>query len=262
MPTLRRFLPILAIVTTLYSCKQSTSSSETLANPNVRPADIISLTAVVSSQEVELDIRYHGNHNFIGKPIDGYEKPRCLLTKAAVNRLVNVKKQAENKGYKLKIYDCYRPQKAVNQFVAWANNNDSKMKAEFYPNIAKSALLPGDYIASTSGHSRGSTIDLTLVKLPAQPSAPYNDGDVLKSCTLPAGQRYGDNSIDMGTGYDCFDKQSGIDAQGLSATALQNRKLLRDLMESNGFVSLYSEWWHFRLKDEPYKSTYFNFPVN
>jgi D-alanyl-D-alanine dipeptidase len=144
----------------------------------------------------------------MGRRIEGYNAPECVLTSAAAEALKNVQADATALGYSIKVYDCYRPQRAVDDFVAWGENNmDTLMKEEFYPALDKSQMFP-DYIAYKSGHSRGSTVDLTLVKMPAVEQEVYLPGQALVSCKAPAELRFKDNSIDMGTGFDCMDPQA------------------------------------------------------
>ena len=151
-------------------------------------------------------MRYLTSHNFIGRRIPGYRENVCLLTRPAAEALKRVQAAVRAQGYTLKVYDCYRPQRSVDAFVKWAKDlADRRMKAEFYPRVRKQVLFKEGYIASQSGHSRGSTMDLTLVKLPARRQEHYRRGDRLRDCARPARRRFRDNSIDMGTGYDCFD---------------------------------------------------------
>ncbi|MGD0022769.1 MAG: M15 family metallopeptidase, partial [Smithellaceae bacterium] len=159
--------------------------------------------------EIQLDIRYYGAHNFVGERVDGYLAPKCILTKEAAEALAKVQKELESFSLTLKVYDCYRPQRAVNQFVRWAQEIDNtKTKKEFYPTVAKKYLFKDGYIDSKSGHSRGSTLDLTIVPLPLPPQPDYIPGQKLHECYLPVNKRFGDNSIDMGTGFDCFHELS------------------------------------------------------
>ncbi|MEZ4751347.1 MAG: M15 family metallopeptidase [Bdellovibrionota bacterium] len=207
-----------------------------------------------------VEARYYGTHNFIGSRIRGYEAPKCLLTKAAATALVAAQKDFVKQGYTLKVYDCFRPQRAVDHFVEWAKDlNDKKMKAEFYPKEKKEELFKNGYIASRSGHSRGSTLDLTLVKLPAKPSADYAEGQKLVDCTST--KRFKDNTLDMGTGYDCFHPLSHTDNPKISKQARKNRDRLRSGMEAHGFENYSKEWWHFTLKNEPFPNTYMDRPV-
>ncbi len=188
--------------------------------------------------DVLLDIRYYSTFNFIGERIDGYLQPVALLTKEAAESLKEVSDELKAKGYRLKIFDAYRPQMAVDYFMRWAQDmNDMRMKAFFYPEIEKDVLIPQGYIAAHSGHSRGSTVDLTLFDMCAQKEA------------------------DMGSPFDYFGERSHPDYRGITDEQYENRMLLRETMLRNGFRPLSSEWWHFTLKDEPYPDTFFTFPV-
>jgi D-alanyl-D-alanine dipeptidase len=211
---------------------------------------------------IQQDMRYASPHNFIGRPIKGYNKPVCILTKQAAEALENVQIKLTSMGYSLKVYDCYRPQMAVNDFYQWSlNPGDELMKAEFYPRTDKSQLFKLGYIAMQSGHSRGSTVDLTIVPLPIMAEATYQPGQKLVACYAPYTQRFKDNGIDMGTGYDCLDLAANVKNTYISKNAYQNRMMLQYIMMSNGFVPYDKEWWHFTLKKEPYPNTAFNFPV-
>ena len=188
--------------------------------------------------DVLLDIRYYSTFNFIGERIDGYEEPAALLTREAAARLKEASDELVSKGYRLKIYDAYRPQKAVDHFMRWAEDpDDTRMKACFYPDLDKKDLIPGNYIARHSGHSRGSTVDLTL----------------FDTCTQ--------KDLDMGGPFDFFGELSHPDYRGITEAQYANRMLLRGAMMRHGFLPLDSEWWHFTLADEPYPDTYFSFPV-
>ena len=223
-----------------------------------RPHDIVDVSRVIPN--MQFDIRYFSNHNFVGRRIHGYEEPACLLTEAAASALKKVEDKLLPMGLTLKAYDCYRPQSAVDDFVHWAADpNATKMKAEFYASVSKDRLFEDGYIAARSGHSRGSTIDLTIVPLGS--AIPRVDETHLIDCTAPAAQRAPDNSLDFGTGYDCFSTASHPLFQGISAQARANRLLLQSLMQGAGFEPLDTEWWHFTLKDEPYPNIYFDFPV-
>jgi len=209
-----------------------------------------------------LDIRYFSEHNFLGVRVDGYLAPTCILTRPAAQALARVQKDLAPFALTLKIYDCYRPQQAVNHFVRWAKDiNDTKTKKEFYPTVDKRNLFRDGYIAERSGHSRGSTVDLTIVPLPAPIQPAYAAGDPQKECYLPAGVRFADNSLDMGTGFDCFDTLSHPENKNLGPQQRSHRLLLKTLMAKYGFRNLPEEWWHFTLNNEPYPNTYFNFPV-
>lgn len=208
------------------------------------------------------DIRYATRHNFVGTWIDGYAEARCLLTIKAASRLAKVQRDVRAQGYALKVYDCYRPQRAVNHFIRWADGSSQTMKREFYPRIAKSTLFRDGYIARRSGHSRGSTVDLTLVKIPAPPKTSWRPEDGLQPCTWPRWKRFPDTSIDMGTGYDCFDTRAHTADPRLTTRQRANRQRLVTAMERQGFRNYAKEWWHFTLTDETYPTTYFDFPVS
>ncbi|ADJ42479.1 D-alanyl-D-alanine dipeptidase [Amycolatopsis mediterranei S699] len=209
------------------------------------------------------DIRYDTRHNFVGRRIDGYRQPLCILTRQAAEGLRKAQAELLRQGYTLKVYDCYRPQRAVDHFVRWAKDlADEKMKAEFYPDVAKDRLFADGYIAEKSGHSRGSTMDLTLVRLPPPFQRPYVPGEPLQACFAPRDQRFPDNTVDMGTGYDCFDPLAHTDNPAITGTARQHRDLLRSTMAAAGFRNLPEEWWHFTLNGEPFPDTYFDFPVS
>ena len=185
-----------------------------------------------------LDIRYYSSFNFIGERIDGYEAPVALLTREAAAALKRVSDEAVSLGWRLKIFDAYRPQKAVDHFVRWAKDpEDTRMKAYFYPELEKKDIIPQHYIAEHSGHSRGSTVDLTLFDMASQRDA------------------------DMGGTFDYFGEKSHPDYPGTTEKQHQNRMLLQKLMVKHGFRPLESEWWHFTLDKEPYPDTYFTFPV-
>jgi D-alanyl-D-alanine dipeptidase len=212
--------------------------------------------------EVILDIRYYGPHNFVGEKVDGYLAPKCYLTKEAAKALAGVQKELEPYSLSLKVYDCYRPQRAVNHFVRWAKEiENTKTMREFYPTIDKRNLFKDGYIDSKSGHSRGSTVDLTIVPLPAPGQADYIPGQKLSECYLPAEKRFGDNSIDMGTGFDCFHELSHTANINIGHQQKINRLLLKSLMEKHGFRNYDKEWWHYTLKNESYPDTYFDFVI-
>lgn len=226
----------------------------------VMPEDFVHIEEIIP--DALMDIRYCGDHNFLGVRVDGYEKPACLLTRRAAEALAGVQKELRPFGLTVKIYDCYRPQRAVDHFVRWAKDiADTKTREEFYPTIDKRNLFRDGYIAGRSSHSRGSTVDLTLVALPAPVQPPYASGDALKACYLPAGVRFADNSLDMGTGFDCFNELSHPDNPNIAPAQRSHRLLLKTLMDKYGFNNYDKEWWHFTLRNEPYPDTYFNFPV-
>ena len=224
------------------------------------PPDFVALRSV--DPTIPQDIRYATPHNFTGRVVDGYVSPTCLLTTPAARALHRVQQGLVRRGYSLKVYDCYRPQRAVDRFVAWSEDpREQSMKAEFYPEIDKSQLFADGYIARRSGHSRGSTVDLTIVKLPAAPTRAYRTGERLASCYAPRPQRFPDASIDMGTGFDCFDARAHTLDPRIQGTARTDRLMLKNAMEGAGFTGIPEEWWHFTYRSEPYPDTYFDFPV-
>jgi zinc D-Ala-D-Ala dipeptidase len=228
-------------------------------DPAQRPADFIDVSEAMPG--VLLDIRYFGGHNFLGRPVEGYEAPKCLLTRAAATALARVQEQLRPLGLSLKIYDCYRPQRGVDHFVRWAKDtNDTLTKTEFYPNLDKKMLFPQGYIAEKSGHSRGSTVDLTIAPLPPRPQPAFDPARQVE-CFKPAEARYPDNGLDMGGGFDCFHEISHTANPRVGPEQRAHRALLKTLMEAQGFKNLAEEWWHYTLRDEPYPHTYFDFPV-
>lgn len=198
--------------------------------------EFIDIREIIPS--VQLDIRYYSKNNFIGSRIDGYDAPKCLLTRKTALALKVVQQELANKQQSLKIFDCYRPQRAVDHFVRWAKDlTDQKMKSEYYPAINKKNLFKDGYIAGKSGHSRGSTVDLTIMDLKSH------------------------RELDMGTHFDFFDPLSHTANGHISTSQQKNRLALKSIMERNGFKNLEEEWWHFTLKNEPYQNKYFNFNV-
>ena len=237
------------------------------ASAEVRaPSDFVDLHAVAPT--ILSDIRYFTPHNFTGDPVDGYLAPMCILTRPAAEALARAQQDFLEQGYTLKVYDCYRPQRAVDDFVAWAENlADQPMKPEFYPRVDKSTLFSDGYIAEHSGHSRGSTLDLTLVALPADRPAveSYVPGQPLTDCAAPQALRFPDDSIDMGTGFDCFDTLAHTMDPRIEGAPHKNRLLLAEGLERQGFVNYDKEWWHYTYKpagQEPYPDTFFDFPVD
>ncbi len=185
------------------------------------------------------EIRYFSTYNFIGERIDGYEEPCALLTIEAARALKAVNNEMFVRGYRLKIFDAYRPANAVRRFVLWGiEDQDIRMKPYFYPKVEKQELFSKGYIAKQSSHSRGSTVDLTLLDMKTG------------------------KELDMGSPFDLFDEISHPDNRGITDEQYENRMILRQVMVRNGFSPLECEWWHFTLKDEPYPDTYFEFPVS
>jgi D-alanyl-D-alanine dipeptidase len=209
---------------------------------------------------IVVEARYATSHNFIGRPITGYHAEKCFLTPEAAAALKNVQTEVRQFGLSLKMYDCYRPQRAVNDFIAWAKDTgDQKMKGEFYPRVDKRDAFKLGYIAEKSGHSRGSTVDLTLIPWPAPAQPKYREGQRLVDCT--SRKRFADNTLDMGTGYDCFDELAHTANPNVPPLARHNRLLLKSTMEKFGFRNYDKEWWHFTLANEPYADQYFDVEV-
>lgn len=191
--------------------------------------------------DVRLDLRYNTGHNFVGERIDGYLAPRAILSREAAVAMAQVQQALRPFGLGLLVFDAYRPQRAVDHFVRWAQDlEDTRTKDEFYPDVDKQDLFREEYIAARSSHSRGSTVDLTLVALDA-PS--------------------GDAGLDMGTGFDFFGPESWPDYAGITPAQRAHRLLLRSLMLQHGFMPYPKEWWHFTLANEPFPETWFDFPV-
>jgi D-alanyl-D-alanine dipeptidase len=209
-------------------------SVDAQTNPSARPPAFVDAATVIP--ELVVDMRYYGTDNFVGARVDGYEAPVCVLTRQAATALAAVQRDLRPRGLGLKVFDCYRPARGVRHFVRWARDPDTSTKAEYYPHVAKGNLFREGYIASRSGHSRGSTVDLTLVKLP------------------------GGADLDMGTPFDFLSPQSGLNGK-VSAEARANRKILADAMRVRGFIPYDKEWWHFTLRNEPFPNGYFDFPV-
>ncbi|MFF9483085.1 M15 family metallopeptidase [Streptomyces sp. NPDC014733] len=225
------------------------------------PAEFVALRAV--DPTIIQEMRYFTPHDFMGVRVTGYREPTCLVTRDTANGLHRAQQAFLRRGYSLKVYDCYRPQRAVNHFMAWAEDlGDQRMKGEFYPRIDKSTLFRDGYIAEKSGHSRGSTIDLTLVKLPALPTRPYVPGEPLSPCYGPKETRFPDNSLDMGTGFDCFDTLAHTLDPRIKGKQRANRLLLKHGMERAGFTNYADEWWHYTLTPETFPDAYFDFPVS
>lgn len=200
------------------------------------PQGFVNAAHVVPGLRVEM--RYAGAHNFVGRRVDGYEAPVCILTSEAAEALARVQAALAPRGLGLKVYDCYRPQRAVADFARWAADlGDQSTKAEFYPNVDKSQLFALGYIAERSGHSRGSTLDLTIVNLASGAE------------------------LDMGSPFDLFDTRSWPTDETVSTAARANRMLLQSVMREKGFRFLREEWWHFTLEGEPHPDTYFDFAV-
>lgn len=201
------------------------------------PSDFVVLGEFIPG--IVQEIRYYSTYNFVGDRIDGYEEPCALLTKEAARALKAVANEVNVQGYRLKVFDAYRPAVAVRHFVLWGiEDQDVRMKPYFYPNLEKQELFAKGYIAKESSHSRGSAVDLTLLDMSTG------------------------KELDMGGPFDFFSELSHPDYKGITEEQYNNRMILRNVMLRNGFSPIDCEWWHFALADEPYPDTYFEFPVS
>lgn len=206
-------------------------------DPSMDPSGFVVLAEYLP--HIVQEIRYYSTYNFIGERIDGYEEPCAILTQEAARALKGVSNELFVQGYRLEVFDAYRPVSAVRQFILWGiEDQDVRMKPYFYPTLEKQELFARGYIAKQSSHSRGSAIDLTLLDM-----------------------RTG-KEVDMGSPFDLFDEASHPDFRGITQEQYENRMLLRHAMERGGFLPIDCEWWHFMLKNEPYPETYFRFPVS
>jgi D-alanyl-D-alanine dipeptidase len=213
--------------------------------PHLSPASTAAQAGLIDirqlSPDVAEDIKYAGSDNFVGGPVDGYLAPKCLLLKPAAEALARVERDLRAQHQRLKLFDCYRPARAVQHFVRWASDlNDQRTKATHYPKLDKSALL-GDYIAPVSGHSRGATVDLTLMQC-----------DASGAHCVP---------LDMGTEFDYFGTLANTDSPEASAAQHANREILKRAMEREGFRNYAMEWWHYTLSPEPTPDTIYDVPV-
>ncbi|WP_299115875.1 M15 family metallopeptidase [uncultured Winogradskyella sp.] len=189
-------------------------------------------------EDLDVELRYYGSNNFVGDTIDGYKTNRLILTKATVEQLKRVQEELQQQNLCLRVYDGYRPQRAVNHFIRWARNlKDTINKSQFYPDVAKRNLFKEEYIASRSGHSRGSTVDLTII------------------CGETG------EPLDMGSPFDFFGEQSWVDYDNIEENQKKNRQLLQTIMLKYNFRNYPKEWWHFTLRWEPFPKTYFDFEI-
>lgn len=188
--------------------------------------------------QLVIDLRYFGQHNFIGRPIKGYDREKLYASKEAAFALLQAQNELIKEGLGFKVFDAYRPQRAVDHFQTWAKDvADTLTKAEFYPDVDKRDLFKLGYIAAKSGHSRGSTIDLTIINLKSK------------------------EELDMGSNFDFFGEISHHNYPNISTQQKANRKKLKNIMEKHGFKAIDEEWWHYTLKNEPFKGKYFDFPI-
>lgn len=209
----------------------NTSNKNRLPNGFVIVSDIV--------PDIVQEIRQYTTYNFVGKRIDSYNAPVAILSKEAANALKNASEDFKSQGYCIKVFDAYRPQSAVNHFIRWAKNiNDTKMKNIFYPDVNKEELFRLGYIAEKSTHSRGSALDMTLIDMKTG------------------------KEIDAGSPVDLFDEISHHGTNKITSKQNENRLIIKNIMERNGFEAYSEEWWHYTLRNEPYPETYFDFPVD
>ncbi|WP_440977381.1 M15 family metallopeptidase [Pseudoxanthomonas winnipegensis] len=234
---MRRVIPFL-LALAASSAAHAVEPVRTSPATTVAQADLVDVATL--APDVQRDIRYAGAHNFTGKPVEGYEAPKCLLLAPVAQALAQVQDDLRAQGLGLKLFDCYRPVRAVRAFMRWAADlPDQTMKGEFYPALDKTRIIPDGYVAEVSGHSRGATVDLTLVRCQAG------------ACT----------ELDMGTPFDFFDPRAHTDAPGLSEAQRANRKRLVEAMARRGFANYPGEWWHYTFKPEPSPDVQFDVPV-
>ncbi|MDX1497013.1 MAG: M15 family metallopeptidase [Salinisphaeraceae bacterium] len=214
-----------------------------------RPEDFVPLRAIAPN--IQQDLRYISSDNFLGRPVAGYAQAQCWLTRPAAKALAKVQAELETEGLGLKVFDCYRPQRAVDDFMRWADGPVGPNAKLYYPDVHQSQLIPQGYIAACSGHSRGSTVDLTIIyKNPALGPEAGN----LRGC---AGSGAGE--LNMGSGYDCFGPYSHTLGELVAGEVRENRWRLKQIMERHGFKNFRKEWWHYTLIDEPDPATWFDF---
>lgn len=223
-------------------------TAQQAAKDPARP-QLVALRTV--APQVQQDMRYFGRDNFMGRPVAGYEAAQCWLSRPAALSLAAVQRELAGQGMRLKVFDCYRPQAAVDDFVRWGRDlQDQKNKPAYYPRVPKSELFQRGYIAEKSGHSRASTVDLTVLVV-----------DGARASRSVRGPLADGQEVDMGTPFDLFDERSHTDNAEQSPDVQYNRRWLRSLMQRHGWRNLPEEWWHFTLENEPYPDRYFDIPV-
>lgn len=225
------------------------------------PESFVDITSI--NPQIQVELRYNSEWNFIGRRIAGYKANKCYLKKATAEALSLVQKDVEKKGMSLLIFDCYRPQQAVNDFLDWAKTDDQKMKVFFYPDVEKSNLVKDGYISNKSSHSRGNTVDLTLIKndvklVPQKDQLKYQEDrlDCRQSVNIEA-----KGQLDMGTTYDCFSPLSNTMNGFISVKAQDHRALLKKAMSRRGFINYAKEWWHYTLRNESPQDKPFDFVI-
>lgn len=230
-----------------------------MANAEPRPEHMVYLRTI--DPGIEQDIRYASAHNFTGHPLDGYTAAECLLTRDAAKALARVQASLREQGYGLKVFDCYRPSRAVADMGRFATQPGDPRKAEFYPRVDKQDFWRLGYVARVSNHSRGSTVDLTLTGPKTPPAATWTPSATQVDCTAPYDQRWQDGALDMGTGFDCFDERAHSANPTITATAKDNRQRLSEAMAKEGFSGYSKEWWHFTYAGAGTPNDVMDFPV-
>jgi D-alanyl-D-alanine dipeptidase len=233
-----------------------------VAQPPAIPSGFVYLRDV--DPGILQDVRYAGPNNFTGKPVPGYKAAECILLLPVAQALKRVQADLAAQKLSLKVYDCYRPQRAVQAFLQWAGDgNDDALSRRFHPLLNKSELFVERYISAASGHSRGNAVDLTLVQLPAKPQAAFDPQRSYGPCTGPIEERAPDNSVDMGTSFDCFDPRSRTASPEISVQQRRWRMTLVSAMERHNFKNYAGEWWHFtyQMPDDAALQSY-DFPIS
>ncbi len=239
-----------ALLWTLNACEKNDEVADIYNS-----SQFVTLTDAVP--DAILEIRYYGTYNFVGSRIDGYMEPTALLTRQAADSLRAVSDDVMAQGYRLKIYDAYRPQCGVDHFMRWAADiSDVKMKPYFYPDLDKSVLFDQEYIMAKSGHTRGSTIDMTLFDMNTE-----KELDMGGTFDWFGPESHPDFCGNPETGEYTGDNSKSPTGRSITPQQFENRMILRRAMLKHGFKPLNTEWWHFTLKNEPFPDTYFNFPV-
>jgi len=260
MLKMRNLFFVLCLFAGMYfaACSQNSHAEKVVTENQVATddaSDFVVITDVVP--DAILEIRYYSTYNFVGTRIDGYLEPIALLTRRAADSLRAVSEDVIAQGYRLKIFDAYRPQMAVDHFVRWAADiPDTMMKTYFYPELDKSVLFAQGYISAKSGHTRGSTVDLTLFDMNAEKEVDM--GGTFDWFGVESHPNFGGNPSTGGYSRDSCTSPAG---RTITAEQFANRMILRRAMLRHGFRPIGSEWWHFTLRDEPYPNTYFTFPV-
>lgn len=236
---MRRMPMVMAMMMFVAACATSPPAMQVDTAAAPEAAGMVDIRTLVP--DIELDMRYAGNNNFVGATVDGYGAPRCYLLVPVARALARAESALRHEHLRLRLYDCYRPARAVHHFVRWAHDlDDQRTKPRYYPNLDKRKLL-GDYISPTSGHSRGATLDLTLLQCDARGA--------------------GCAPLDMGTEFDFFDTAAHTDSPQVTATQRANRQRLRAAMERAGFRNYPLEWWHYTLDPEPDPKRFYDFMI-